>query len=147
MKTKHLYFLQNLLDGCVYVTISIVCRLCKFYYTSTKSWKGYIFITVCLYVCQSVCLMFACEQNSSQTYEPIWTRVSLNAAWPFWLEPYWKWWPPWIKPRSRSHDITKYVACCSFPCLNNHNCNSGYLMQIGVSQYVHNNQNHNYNHV
>ena len=34
------------------------------YYTSTKSWRGYIFTSVCLCVCLSVCLsvcpMFSC---------------------------------------------------------------------------------------
>ena len=41
------------------------------YYTSTKSWRGYIFTSVCLCICVSVSEMFSCEQNSSQTDEPI----------------------------------------------------------------------------
>ena len=58
-------------------------------YTSTKSWRGYIFTAVCLCVCVSVCLsvcvcvcvwLFSCEQNSSRTDAPIWTRFSLNGC-------------------------------------------------------------------
>ena len=49
------------------------------YYTSMKSWRGYIFTADCLCVCLSVCVSgSACEQNSSRTDEPIWTRFSLN---------------------------------------------------------------------
>ena len=57
-------------------------------YTSTKSWRGYIFTTVCLCVCVCVCVcvsvcvcvQFPCEQNSSRTDAPIWTRFSLNGC-------------------------------------------------------------------
>ena len=49
------------------------------FYTSTKSW-GYIF-TVC--VSDS-----ACEQISSRTDAPIWTRFSQNGCLAHWLEPY-----------------------------------------------------------
>ena len=42
-------------------------------YTSTKSWRGYIFIAVCLCVCLSVS-----EQNSNQTDAQIWMRFSLD---------------------------------------------------------------------
>ena len=39
-----------------------------------------MFTAVCLCVCQSVCLCVrvSCEQNSSRTDEPIWTRFSLK---------------------------------------------------------------------
>ena len=68
------------------------------FYTSTKSWRGYIFTAVCLCVCVclSVCLcvwLNSCEQNSSRTDEPIWTRFSLNGGLEHWLKPYWNWWP------------------------------------------------------
>ena len=63
-----------------------------FFNTSTKSLRGYIFTTVCLCVCLSICLSgSACEQNSSQTDEPIWTRFSLNGCLPHWLKTYWNW--------------------------------------------------------
>ena len=61
------------------------------FYTSTKSWRGYIFTAVCLCVCVSVCVcvrLFSCEQNSSQTDALIWTRFSLNGCLAHWLEPY-----------------------------------------------------------
>ena len=61
------------------------------FYTSTKSWRGYIFTAVCLCVCLSVCLcvrLNSCEQNSSQTDEPIWTRFSLNGCLKHWLNTY-----------------------------------------------------------
>ena len=60
------------------------------FYNSTKSWRGYIFtsvclcvcVCVCLFVCLSVCLCVrnSCEQNSSRTDAPIWTRFSLNGC-------------------------------------------------------------------
>ena len=62
-----------------------------FYYTSTKSWRGYIFTAVCLRVCLPVCVsvrLNSCEQNSSRTDEPIWTRFSQNGCFPHWLKPY-----------------------------------------------------------
>ena len=76
------------------------------FYTSTKSWRGYIFTTVCLCVCLSVCVcvcvrLFSCEQNSSRTDTPIWTRFSLNGCLAHWLEPYWNWWP-WVKGQGHS---------------------------------------------
>ena len=43
-----------------------------------------------------VCLIFACEQNSSQTDALIWTRFSLNACLLHWCESFWNWWP-WVK--------------------------------------------------
>ena len=85
------------------ITVSMVdIRLCIFEvdfflnfiimlsnYTSTRSWRGiytitnwrsgYIFTSVYMCVCLSVCLSSsACEQNSSRTNEPIWTWFSLN---------------------------------------------------------------------
>ena len=38
----------------------IHCEHKVFYYTSTKSWRGYIFITVCLCVCLSVSVCVRC---------------------------------------------------------------------------------------
>ena len=44
---------------------------------------------VCVSVCQWVCPMFSCEQNSSsRTDEPIWSRFSVNGCLPHWLKPY-----------------------------------------------------------
>ena len=75
------------------------------YYTSTKSWRGYIFTSVCLCVCVSVCVSnFSCEQNSSQTDAQIWTRFSLNGCFLHWLKPYWIWWP-WVKGQGHSDVI------------------------------------------
>ena len=55
---------------------------------STKSWRGYIFITVCLQVCLCVCLSVCLsvgDQNSSQTDAPTWTRFSINGCLTLWL--------------------------------------------------------------
>ena len=68
-------------------------------YTFTKSWRSYIFTSVCLslYVCVCVCVCVClcvcvsnstCEQNSSRTDEPIWTRFSLNGCLAHWLGPF-----------------------------------------------------------
>ena len=67
-------------------------------YTSTKSWKSWIFIAVCLYVyvclCVSVCVcvcvcVSVCQwKNFEQKNAPIWTRFSLNGCIPHWLGPY-----------------------------------------------------------
>ena len=58
----------------------------SYFYTSTKSWRGYIFtaVCVCVCVCLSVCLCvrISCEQNSSRKDVPIWTRFSLNGCLP-----------------------------------------------------------------
>ena len=64
---------------------------------------GYIFISVCLCVCVCVCLCvrISCEQNSSWTDAPIWTRVLLNGCLVHWLKHYWNWWP-WVKDRGHS---------------------------------------------
>ena len=80
--------------------------LWSFIYTSTKSWRGYIFTPVCLCVCLSFCLcvQISCEQNSSRTDEPIWTRFSLNSCLPQWLKPYWNW-GPWVKGQGHSDVI------------------------------------------
>ena len=64
----------------------------------------------------SVCLSgSACEQNSSQTDEPIWT---LNGCLPHWLEPYWIWWP-WVKGQDHSDVIPIFSSLFSvnFPTL------------------------------
>ena len=74
----------------------------KYCYTSLKSWRGCIFtpvfLCVCVCVCVSVCLcvLISCEQSSSQTDAPIWTRFSLDGCVLHWLGPYWNWWP-WVK--------------------------------------------------
>ena len=36
--------------------VTVDCISSKLYYTSTKSWRGYIFTSVCLCVCVSVCV-------------------------------------------------------------------------------------------
>ena len=54
------------------------------------------------FVCVSVCMPdTACEQNSSRTNAPIWTRFSLNGCLAHWLKPYWNWWP-WVKDQGHS---------------------------------------------
>ena len=67
------------------------------FYTSTKSWRGYIFITVCtcVRVSESVC---------QWTKAPIWTRFSLNGCLRHWLGPYWNWWP-WVKGQGHNDVI------------------------------------------
>ena len=80
-------------------------------YNSTKSWRGYIFIAVCLCVCLSVCLsvcvcvrFIPCEQISSRTDTSIWNRFSLNGCLPHWLKFYWNWWP-WVKGQGQVDNI------------------------------------------
>ena len=60
----------------------------------------------------------ACEQNSSRTDEPIWTRFSLNGCLTHWLEPYWNWWP-WVKGQGHSDVIRIFSSLFSvnFPTL------------------------------
>ena len=53
-------------------------------------------LSVCLCVCVCVCVQNSCEQNSSRTDAPIWTRFSLSGCLQHLLEPYWNWWP-WVK--------------------------------------------------
>ena len=95
---------QNLILKVTDVEVSAFseCFLC--FYTSTKSWRGYIFTPVCLCVCVYVfvclCVRISCEQNSSRTDTPIWTQFLLNGSLQHWLGPYWSWWP-WGQ-RSRS---------------------------------------------
>ena len=73
-------------------------------YTSTISWRGYVFTVVCqcVLVCQCVCVcvsvcLSVCvsgnslEQNSSRTDKPIWTRLSLNGCFLHWLRLYQIW--------------------------------------------------------
>ena len=52
---------------CVCLCVCLSCVSVLFCYTSTKSWRGYIFTAVCLCVCVSVCLCvrISCEQNFS----------------------------------------------------------------------------------
>ena len=62
-------------------------------------------VCLCVCVCLSVCLSGnSCEQNSSRTDAPIWTRFSLNGCFPHWLGPYWIWWP-WVKGKGHSDVI------------------------------------------
>ena len=78
------YFSSNVL----LLNMNNLFRISPFHYTSTKSWRGYIFTAVCLCVCLSVCVSCsACEQNSSQTDAPIWMRFLLNGCLPHWLDP------------------------------------------------------------
>ena len=44
-------------------------------------------LSVCMCVC--VCVRNSCEQNSSQTDAPIWTRFWLNGCLQHWLGTYW----------------------------------------------------------
>ena len=82
----------------------------KLYYTSTKSWRGYIFTSVCLCVCVCVCMSsYSCEQNSSRTSAPIWTQFSLNGCFLQWLGPYWNWWP-WVKGQGHSESISIFFS-------------------------------------
>ena len=74
-------------------------------YTSTKSWRGYIFTSVCLSVC--VCVS-VCEQNADRTATPILTRSSLNGCLLQSLEPYWNWWP-WFKGQGHSDVISIFL--------------------------------------
>ena len=74
------------------------------FYTSTKSWRCYIFTAVCLCVCVR---LFSCEQNFSRTDALIWTRFSLNGCLMHWLRPYWNWWL-WVK--GQGHSNLKHVS-------------------------------------
>ena len=52
-----------------------------FFSISTKSWRDYIFIAVCLCMCESSCMsvcVSVSEQNFSRTDAPIWTRFSVK---------------------------------------------------------------------
>ena len=66
------------------------------FYTSTKL----------QFVCVSVCMMSACEQNYSRTDTLIWTQFSLNGCLAHWLGLYWNWWP-WVKGQGHS-DVTSF---------------------------------------
>ena len=70
---------------CVYVCVMVcvcvyVCVCVSHFYTSTKSWRGYMF-TVCasLSVGLSVCVSVS-GQSSSGTNSSIWLRFSLNGC-------------------------------------------------------------------
>ena len=76
------------------------------FYTSTKSWRGYIFIAVCLCVC--LCVRNSCEQNSSRTDAPILTRFLLNGCLQHWHGPNWNWWP-WVKGQGHSDAISFFL--------------------------------------
>ena len=77
-----------------------------FFYTSMKSWRGYIFTVLCLCVCVSVCLCVRlCLWTKFQlTDTPIWTAIFANNCLPHWLKPYWNWWP-WVKSQGHSDSI------------------------------------------
>ena len=63
-------------------------------------------LSVCLSVSLCVCVSdSACEQYSSRTDAPIWTRFSLNGCLAHWLGPYWNWWP-WVKGQDHSGVIS-----------------------------------------
>ena len=58
---------------------------------------------------QFVCLSgSACEQNSSKTDAPIWTRFLLYGCLTHWLKPYWNWWP-WFKGQGHSDSICFFL--------------------------------------
>ena len=83
---------------------------CDFHYTSTKSWRGYIFTSVCLSVCVCVCVCVSvCEQNADRTATPILTRSSLNSCILQSLEPYWNWWP-WVQGQGLSDVISIFPS-------------------------------------
>ena len=67
-------------------------------FTPPRNRGGVIFLLqfVCVSVCVCLCVQNSCEQNSSRTDVPIWTRFSLNGCLQHWQEPYWNWWP-WLK--------------------------------------------------
>ena len=57
-------------------------------FTPPEYRKGIIFSVQFVCVSVSVCVSrSACEQNSSRTEAPIWTRFSLNGCLPHWLKP------------------------------------------------------------
>ena len=81
-------------------------------FTPPRNRGGVIFSLqfVCVWVCVSVCVSnFSCEQNSSRTDAPIWTRFSLNGCLPHWLGPYWIWWP-WVKGQGHSDVISIFSS-------------------------------------
>ena len=60
------------------------------FFTPPRNRGGVIFSMqfVCVSLCVCVCVSgTSCEQNSSRTNAPIWTRFSLNGCLPHWLEP------------------------------------------------------------
>ena len=70
----------------------------------------FVCVSVCLCVCVCVCVSgTSCEQNSSRTDPPIWTRFSLNGCFPHWLRPYWIWWP-WVKGQGHSDVIPVFSS-------------------------------------
>ena len=65
------------------------------------------------FVCVSVCVCVSgtsCEQNSSWTDAPIWTRFSLNGCFPYKLRPYWIWWS-WVNLMICHIDIPLVDLC------------------------------------
>ena len=69
-----------------------------------KSWRGSVFTSVYLSVCVYMCVCL-CEHKSSRTDAWIWTRFSLNGCLPYWLEPFWNWWPL-VKSQGHSDAIS-----------------------------------------
>ena len=65
-----------------------------------------------LFVC--VCMSGStCEQKSSQTDAPIWTRFLLNDCFLHWLGPCWNWWPC-VKGQGHSDSISIFSSWFSF---------------------------------
>ena len=72
----------------IYWTTKAVSQI-LYFFTPPRNRGGVIFslqfvcVSVCLSVCVCVCVcvrLFSCEQNSSRTNAPIWTRFSLNGC-------------------------------------------------------------------
>ena len=95
----------------VYLLLYFSLNLHEIVEISTKSWRGYVFTTVCLCVCLSVCLCvgYSCEQNFSRTDASIWTQFSLNCCLSHWLGPCWNWWP-WVKGQGQSDLISIFSS-------------------------------------
>ena len=75
-RCKQYIFRQIIGRSCIFLLRNEKLLTC---YTTTKSWKGYIFIAVCLSPCLSISLL-ASEQISSQTDAIILMRFSLNGC-------------------------------------------------------------------
>ena len=78
------------------------------HFFTISSWRGYIFITVCLCVYLVICL-YASEQNSSWTDAPIRTPLSLNGSLPHWIGPYRNSWS-WVKGQGHSDLIVPFSS-------------------------------------
>ena len=80
---------------CVYIG---QCQMCQFVCFTSTSWRGNIFIAVCLPVCLSVCLSVNKFKKAElmRQFDAVFTKQLLR--------PYWNWWP-WFKSHSHSDFI------------------------------------------